>query len=493
MHMSTTNANHTLRRRLTGTAAVVFWVVIWQLASMAVDSEFILAGPLDAVRALVRLVPTPEFWGQVAFSFVRIAVGTLAAYALAIALAAVAHRWRAVRTLTAPALSAIKGTPVACVVVVLLIWFGSRNVSAIAVFLMALPGIYFPVLKGLDELDPAMGELFGLFRADWRTRLLAHVIPGVLPYLTSASATVLSMSWKAGVAAELIGVPTGSIGERIYQAKLLLETADLFAWTIVVVVVAWAFEHAVLAAMRACWPAAGRLAARQRPASRQPALRHPVPQQASQQTTPQQASPQQEAAPTATQPATLAANSLVAGHGDTPAGGVATFRVGPGETLCLMGPSGAGKTTLLATVARQLSPLAGELTVPACTRFAAVFQQTRLVDDLTAQENVRLFAAAGIDAHALLLELLPEDALNVPVRDLSGGQRRRVELVRAFAAPADALLLDEPFTGLDEATRKRALAFIQHHQGMRPLLLSTHDRRDAEALDARVLTVSAKR
>ena len=187
---------------------------------MAVNSEFILAGPLDAARSLVHLIPEPEFWGHIGFSLARIALGTAAGYVLAIALAACrpcvargAHPHR-------PALSAIKSTPVACVVVVLLIWFGSRNVSAIAVFLLVLPGVYFPVLKGLDQLDPAREELFWLYRARWGVRLLAHVVPGVLPYLVSASATVLSMSWKAGVAAELIGVPDGSIGERIYQAKL---------------------------------------------------------------------------------------------------------------------------------------------------------------------------------------------------------------------------------------------------------------------------------
>ena len=458
--MSRTTEQSTSRRRLDAVFAMLFWVAVWQIASMAVASEFILAGPLDALAALARLVPTAEFWGQVAFSFVRIALGTAAGYALAIALAAAGHRWHMVRALVAPALSAIKSTPVACVVVVLLIWFGSRNVSAIAVFLMVLPGIYFPVLKGLDGLDPDEAELFALYRAGSRTRLLAHVVPGVLPYLASASATVLSMSWKAGVAAELIGVPTGSIGERIYQAKLLLETADLFAWTIVVVLVAWVFEHAVLAGIRACWPAAGRVAAQRQ-----------VPRGSS------------------AEGVRLSAHGLVVGHGGTASCQPVDFQVGPGETLCLMGPSGAGKTTLLTTVAGMLPAISGALEVPASVRFAAVFQDTRLVDDLTAEQNVRLFAADDVDARALLAELLPEDALAVPVGSLSGGQRRRVELVRALAAPADALVLDEPFTGLDEATHAQAIAFIRRHQGARPLIVSTHDRQDAAALGARVLTI----
>lgn len=449
------------RRRLNGALAVLFWIGVWQVASAAVGSEFILAGPLDALSALVRLVPTPAFWGQVAFSAVRIASGTAAGYLIAIALAALSWRSDLARTLTAPALSAIKGTPVACVVVVLLIWFGSRNVSAIAVFLMALPGIYFPVLKGLETLDAKQGELFRLHRAGARRTLLAHVVPGVLPYLVSASATVLPMSWKAGVAAELIGVPDGSIGERIYQAKLLLETADLFAWTIVVVIVAWAFEHAVLAGLRALWPACGKLAA---------------------------AAPGGRVEPAANT-CTLDAHELVVGHDGRAACAPIDFRLRAGDALCLLGRSGAGKTTVLYSVSGLIPPLAGSLKTCPNARFSAVFQEPRLVEDLTAIENIRLFAQAGTDVRALAEEVLPPSALDVPVRSLSGGQRRRVELVRAFAAPADITVLDEPFSGLDADAHTRALAFISRHREERMLVVSTHDERDPRALGAQALRI----
>lgn len=461
-------ASGTTQRIATGAASILFWILAWQSASMAVNSEFILAGPLDAARSLVRLIPEPEFWVHIGFSLARIALGTAAGYVLAIALAAAAHAWRAARILIAPALSAIKSTPVACVVVVLLIWFGSRNVSAIAVFLMVLPGVYFPVLKGLDQLDPAREELFWLYRAHWGVRLLAHVVPGVLPYLVSASATVLSMSWKAGVAAELIGVPDGSIGERIYQAKLLLETADLFAWTIVVVLIAWAFEHLVLAALKACWPAAGRWAARRGEAA-------------------------VTAPSTADARELVGAHNLAIGHTGTVICRGLDVSLHRGETLCLQGPSGAGKTTFIATISGAIPPLSGELNLLEHMRMSAVFQDTRLIDDLNACDNVRMFSGAATPVRELLAELLPTDALDVPVRELSGGQRRRVELVRALAAPSDLVLLDEPFTGLDEDTHRRAIAFIRAHANGRAIVLSTHDPRDAEALGAHVLTVGRSR
>ena len=455
-----------MQRLLTSAGAIAFWLVVWQLASMAVGSGLILAGPIDTGLALVRLLPSPAFWGQVGFSATRIIGGALAGYACALALAALAWRAPVVRTLLHPALSAIKGTPVACVVVLLLIWIGSRNVSAIAVSLLVLPGVYFPVLTGLDELDAEQRELFEVFGAGRLTRLLALVWPGILPYVTAASSTVLGMSWKAGVAAELIGVPTGSIGERIYQAKLLLETANLFAWTIVVVLLSWAFERVVLAALRASWPAAGRVAARL--ANHAGGAQH--------------------------REAVLRARDLSVGYNGKAVCAPVSFELPAGGILCLDAPSGAGKTTLLRTIAGLQAPVSGELAAPNRPT-PTVFQETRLVEDLSAVENLLLFARGltASDAESLLGELLPVDILATPVRELSGGQRRRVELARAFATPANLILLDEPFTGLDAKTHKKVLAFIKRHQGSKALIIATHNPADAAALGATVLTLQTTR
>ena len=445
--------------------AVAFWLLIWQAASMAVGSGLILAGPLDTGAALVRLLPSPAFWGQVGFSALRIVGGALAGYACAFIFAATAWHSRIVRALLQPVLSAIKGTPVACVVVLLLIWIGSRNVSTVAVFLMVLPGVYFPVLTGLDELDVGQRELFKVFGAGRLTRLLALVWPGVLPYVAATSQTVLGMSWKAGVAAELIGVPMGSIGERIYQSKLLLETADLFAWTIVVVLLSWVFEQAVLALLKASWPAMGRAAVRLRHAS----------------------TPRMQAKCGAI----VEAKHLSVGYAEQAVCAPISFRLSSGDALCLSAPSGAGKTTLLRTIAGLQAPINGELTSTS-ERIATVFQDARLIEDLTAVENVKLFAAADCDdttVRAMLAELLPMDALDAPVRELSGGQRRRVELIRAFAAPANLILLDEPFTGLDTEMHQQALTFIDRHRSDYPIILASHDAQDAAALKASLLAL----
>lgn len=448
---------------LTRCAPVAFWLVVWQVASMLDSSGILLCGPLDALLALCRLSSTQTFWNSIWFSTLRIVAGVLLGYIIAGVLAAASWHTSTVRILLQPALLAIKSTPVACIVVILLIWTGAANVSIITVLLLVVPAIYFALCTGLDNMDAGRSDLFEIFGARGRRRFFALIWPAILPYLEAASSTVLGMSWKAGIAAELIGVPAGSLGERIYQAKLLLETPDLFAWTFCVICLSWLFEHGAMALLRGTWPRAAKLA-----------LRAPRDLMESEH---------------GNSDASLRAQGLLIGYGAEPLCEPLGFSLGPSSCLCLQAPSGTGKTTLLHTVARLQRPLAGSLENTARGR-SMMFQDTRLVEDLDAIDNILLFARPGFtrkDARDLACELLPKDALSHPVRELSGGQRRRVELTRAFAAPGELVLLDEPFGGLDAQAHSCALAFVKRHGAGRIVVFATHDANDARALTAQVL------
>ena len=448
---------------LTRCAPVAFWLIVWQVASMLDSSGILLCGPLDALFALCRLSSTQTFWSSIWFSTLRIVAGVLLGYIIAGALTAASWHTSTVRILLQPALLAIKSTPVACIVVILLIWTGAANVSIITVLLLVVPAIYFALCTGLDNMDAGRRELFEVFGVRGRRRFFALTWPAVLPYLQAASSTVLGMSWKAGIAAELIGVPAGSLGERIYQAKLLLETPDLFAWTFCVICLSWLFEHGAMALLRGTWPRAAKLA-----------LRAPRDLMESGH---------------GNSDASLRAQGLLIGYGAEPLCEPLGFSLGPSSCLCLQAPSGTGKTTLLHTIERLQRPLAGSLenTARGCSM---MFQDTRLVEDLDAIDNILLFARPGFtrkDARDLACELLPKDALSRPVRELSGGQRRRVELTRAFAAPGELVLLDEPFGGLDAQAHSCALAFVKRHGAGRIVVFATHDADDAQALGAQIL------
>lgn len=156
-----------------------------------------------------------------------------------------------------------------------------------------------------------------------------------------------------------------------------------------------------------------------------------------------------------------------------------SFTAGVGVTR-ILGRSGAGKTTLLRILLGLDQPDSGSLFGTNC-RWAAVFQEDRLLGHLDAEDNLRFALGSAYNAataKTLLGELGLADVGSKPIREYSGGMKRRLALARALLAPSDALILDEPFTGLDEENRSIALRCILHAARTKPVLLASH-----EALD----------
>ena len=165
-----------------------------------------------------------------------------------------------------------------------------------------------------------------------------------------------------------------------------------------------------------------------------------------------------------------------------------TFTAPVGLTR-IAGDSGIGKTTLL-RILLGLEKADGGTVSPQDLRWAAVFQEDRLLTQLDAEGNLRFALGAAYDekrAAALLAELGLGGAGDKKVRDYSGGMKRRLALVRALLVPFDALVLDEPFTGLDEENRRRAIACIQARADGKPVLLVTHREEDAAGLAAQIV------
>lgn len=433
-------------------AVAAFWLAVWAFAAALVAQPLILPGPGAVVVALLRLVCDANTWAILVGSGARILGGLALAAICGGVLAGVSVRSRTFARLVAPALSFVKATPVACVVVLLLIWLGSARVSIVAVFLMALPGVYFSLVEGLTQADKPLKQMFRLHGVrGWRL-FCAHTWREVLPFVLSCARAVIGMSWKAGVAAELIGMAVGTVGERIYQAKLLIETADLLAWTVLVVMASWACERVLVWLLRASGPAAWRAAV----LSHGRGLRGRASGSAGGGVAAELALAVGDRAPWAP-----ALDGLVL---NVPAGG----------RICVMGTSGVGKSTLLALAAGECAPC------------SMVFQDVRLVEGASALDNVLVCADARVDASnatTLLRRLVPGIDVHVRVAELSGGQRRRVEIARALLCGGCAVILDEPFTGLDAAARDATAEAVLDLLDGRTLLLATHDVVDAQALD----------
>ena len=234
------------KQRKTKRWPIVFWLMIWQAASVFVGQEILLASPVSVIKRLTELIVMGDFWKSVVFSFVRIILGFSLALILGTVLAALSSAFFAVEVLMEPLIMVIKATPVASFIILCLIWIPSRNLSVFISFLMVLPVIYTNILEGIRQTDSKILEMAKVFRVNLRRQIRYIYVSQVLPYFLSACRLSLGMCWKAGVAAEVIGVPSGSIGEKLYNAKIYLNTPDLFAWTIVIIVISFVFEKCFL-------------------------------------------------------------------------------------------------------------------------------------------------------------------------------------------------------------------------------------------------------
>lgn len=219
-----------------------FWLAAWQLASMAVDSRIVLVGPAEVACRLAELVCQGDFWVSMGLSLGRVVTGFGLAVVAGVALAAWASRSRVVEGLLAPLVGAVKATPVASFVVLLLMWVSSRRLSVAVSFLMAFPILYTNVLAGVRQTDPALLEMADVFGVSGWARVRTVYAAQVVPYLRAGLSLAMGLSWKSGIAAEVIGLPAPSIGIHLYDAKVYLDTPDLLAWTVVIVALSVGLE-----------------------------------------------------------------------------------------------------------------------------------------------------------------------------------------------------------------------------------------------------------
>ncbi len=225
---------------------ILFWLLMWQLASIVLNQPIVLTGPLEVAAALFVLILQGEFWLTVAMTLIKILAGFLCALAAGFILGTLSWRFKWQRDLLAPVISLMKSIPVASFVILALIWVGSENLSVLISFLVALPMIYVHTLAGLSGTDPKLLEMSAVFGMSFWNKCRYIYWSGLKPHINEGIRVTMGFCWKSGVAAEVIGVPDHSIGEKLYMAKIYLSTDELLAWTLVVILLSALFEKLCL-------------------------------------------------------------------------------------------------------------------------------------------------------------------------------------------------------------------------------------------------------
>ena len=231
-------------------AIVLVWLFLWQLASDRLGHELLLVSPLRTVETLLELCMEREFWYSIGNSLFHCMSAFLLALAVGGLLAFLGWRMPLLHEFLMPPLSAMKATPVASFIILVLLCASSQAVSMVCAFVMVMPIVYANIYQGFCNIDQKLLEVGQAFALERGQYLKLIYVPSLKPYLLSACTVGIGFCWKSGVAAEVIGLPNHTIGMHLYNAKVYLETPELFAWTLTVVLLSVGIEKLLLRVLR---------------------------------------------------------------------------------------------------------------------------------------------------------------------------------------------------------------------------------------------------
>ena len=234
--------NSTVRKLLRWLIFPLLWIGVWQLIALWVDREVLVPTPWTVAVRLTALLQTAAFWSTVAFSILRITAGFFFGVFLGPLTGILTAKLPLSDDLLSPMLTVIRATPVASFIILALVWMGKDAIPVFISFLMVFPIMQSNISTGVRSTSAELLEMARLYRVAPLRRGKSIYVPAVLPYFSAGCRTCLGLAWKAGVAAEVISLPMRSIGRELYYSKLYLETVDVFAWTVTVIVLSLMIE-----------------------------------------------------------------------------------------------------------------------------------------------------------------------------------------------------------------------------------------------------------
>lgn len=230
--------------------AVLLALAFWQFLATVIHQKILLVTPVEVLVRLTTIWQEKGFFQSIWFTFYHIVGGFFLGVLTGCILAGLANRFSVIETLLWPWVVTIKAVPVASFVVICLIWLSAKNLSVFISFLIVFPVIYQNLLTGLRARSKEMEEMAKVYRLPRHRKFIYITIPQIRSYLISACSVTAGMAWKAGVAAEIIGTPNGSVGKMLYTAKMYLDTDDLLAWTVIIVAVSVVSEKLFIFGLR---------------------------------------------------------------------------------------------------------------------------------------------------------------------------------------------------------------------------------------------------
>lgn len=229
---------------------IAVYILIWQLLSMLVGSRLLLLpSPLDTLRSMGEIVSSKSGWQSIGMTVVRILAGFLLGCAVGIGFAVLTSHSRVFDWLLRPLRSLIKTTPITSFALILLVSVISGAVPVIVAMIVVIPMIWQTTEEAIINRDVHLSEMAKIYLSPWK-KLRYVTLPQVLPQFFASASTALGFAWKAVITAEILALPKLGIGRQMQFHKIHVEIPELFAWTLLVILLSVILENALKFALR---------------------------------------------------------------------------------------------------------------------------------------------------------------------------------------------------------------------------------------------------
>ena len=467
--------NNIVKKIVLTITAICFWLFVWHFLSLKINSSIFLPSPEATYKALIRIGKRAGFWQTIFNTFSKIAKGFLLALIAGTFSAIISSFVKIIDVLVSPFMRMLKTVPVASFIILALLWVKSDKLSVLISFVMVTPVVYINILQSFDNVDNNLLEMADIFNVGLLRRLRFIYVPALVSGFMSACKIGLGFCFKAGIAAEIIGLPFQSIGSELYKSKLYLMTDELFAWTVVIVLMSVFFEGV-------CIYLLNKLSCIIEKTN--------ISRKAENENKADKSHKKKGEYEKLENNNILMIKEITKSYGKQKVLENISFNLNESERICIYGKSGIGKTTLLRIIAGLEKADSGKITFVG--KVSMVFQEDRLLENTDVYTNLYCvlgsrFDKAEVDMH--LKEVGLEGAGNKIVSELSGGMKRRVAIVRCMMKSSEIILLDEPFKGLDTILKDNIIRYVVKYLNGRAVIMVTHDISEAEKIQAEIIEI----
>lgn len=467
--------NNIVKKIVLTITAICFWLFVWHFLSLKINSSIFLPSPEATYKALIRIGKRAGFWQTIFNTFSKIAKGFLLALIAGTFSAIISSFVKIIDVLVSPFMRLLKTVPVASFIILALLWVKSDKLSVLISFVMVTPVVYINILQSFDNVDNNLLEMADIFDVGLLRRLRFIYVPALVSGFMSACKIGLGFCFKAGIAAEIIGLPFQSIGSELYKSKLYLMTDELFAWTVVIVLMSVFFEGV-------CIYLLNKLSCIIEKTN--------ISRKAENENKADKSHKKKGEYEKLENNNILMIKEITKSYGKQKVLENISFNLNESERICIYGKSGIGKTTLLRIIAGLEKADSGKITFVG--KMSMVFQEDRLLENTDVYTNLYCvlgsrFDKAEADMH--LKEVGLEGAGNKIVSELSGGMKRRVAIVRCMMKSSEIILLDEPFKGLDTILKDNIIRYVVKYLNGRAVIMVTHDISEAEKIQAEIIEI----